>query len=74
MLANKHYKGGIFVNCLHFCCIIIYYSHSLIHQLTIPVTHRVIFLTKCDQEKYFHVALIYFWGRRSMSVDLFSVT
>ena len=42
MLANKFYKGGIFVNCVHFYCNIIYYSHSLIHQWTIPVTHRVI--------------------------------
>ena len=53
MLANKFYKGGIFVNCLDFCCSIIYHSHSLIHQRIIAVPHKIIFFTKCDQDKNF---------------------
>ena len=53
MLANKFYKGGFFVNWLHFCCNIIYHSNSLIHLKIIAVPHKVIFLTKCDQEKHF---------------------
>ena len=56
MLPNKFYKGAIFVNSLHFCCITFYQSFSLIHHGIISFQRLVMFLTKCDQEKYIYVA------------------
>ena len=56
MLANKFYKGGFFVNLIHFCCITNYQSISLIHHGIIALPSLDIFLTKCDQEKHFWAA------------------
>ena len=56
MLPNKFYKGAIFVNSLHFCCITFYQSFSLIHHGIISFQRLVMLLTKCDQEKYISVA------------------
>ena len=56
MLPNKFYKGAIFVNSLHFCCITFYQSFSLIHHGIISFQRLVMVLTKCDQEKYIYVA------------------
>ena len=53
ILSNKFWRGAIFVSWLHFCCIIIYHSNSLIHHKIIAVPHIFIFMTKCDQEKRF---------------------
>ena len=56
MLPNKFYRGAIFVNSLHFCCITFYQSFSLIHHGIISFQRLVMLLTKCDQEKYIYVA------------------
>ena len=56
ILANKFYKGGFFVNLIHFCCITNYQSISLIHHGIIALPSLDIFLTKCDQEKHFWAA------------------
>ena len=70
MLANKSYKGGIFVNCLHFCCTIIYYSHSLFPPLVgntdtnLEILDPALLFSKTQnvksQKLHMHLQLLYF--------------